>query len=670
MPGVHGHPKDRILLSGPDSLSWMLVAGGGAVLVIGAHLAGTTPFAAINASLILSGFALAGLGLTRAFSAEIPRRVWASLARPATWLGIEPRRLLLVGLGLASALAARSAAGDGSLVHSPLATPLWVAGIALAVAGLWVREQKRTCARWPTWEVALLAAITLAGLALRAWEAGSLPRVLSGDEGSAGMIGWEFRTGERDNLLSLGWYYFPALYFWIVSLFQAVFGRSVEAIRWVSSLGGALTIVALYVAARALYGRTVALWSALWLTTFHHHLFFSRVAYNNIWDGFFLIAAAGALWRGWSEGRRAFFLAAGVLIGLAQYFYATSHVALAVILVWLLLLAWRARRSAPAASDAPAPRDRAASALSMGIAAAVTVMPLGLLYLDYPGAIAFAAGRVSLFVPGWTDVARSFGLSPLGFVLEQTWVTALGLTVAELEGVYYAPGVPLLFGLSMLLFLLGLGICLLRCRDPRYSLPLLVLLATLLVGGLSIQAPNSQRMILLPPFAAILVALPLHEVWRRLAAAWPRTGPAVAILGTVLILFAMAENARHFFLDYLPDETYAGVNAEVAQAMATFLAEQDPSAEVYFLGGERMYFDSFASLTYLWPEAHGQDLVSPYALPNEAGPEGTHRFFILLPEVEDVLPSLTTRFGEGTIIRRYNRVGRILFTVFEVGQTP
>src|SRR3989304_1052837 len=184
----------------------------------------------------------------------------------------------------------------------------------------------------------------------------------------------------------------------------------------------------------------------------------------------------------------------------------------------------------------------------MGLVAAACAMPLGLLYLEHPGALLFAANRVSLFVPGWTDVARSFGLTPLGFILEQTWVTALGLTIAELKGVYFDPGVPLLFGLSALPFLAGLAICLLPARDPRYSLPLLIIAASLLVGGLSIQAPNSQRLILLPPFAPLRVALPLDELRGGWAPAGPRTALVSAALGTVLTLVAMLETARHFFV--------------------------------------------------------------------------------------------------------------------------
>jgi hypothetical protein len=127
-----------------------------------------------------------------------------------------------------------------------------------------------------------------------------------------------------------------------------------------------------------------------------------------------------------------------------------------------------------------------------------------------------------VLIPGWTaEAAAALGTTAAGLVLEQIWVTALGLTVAELQGVYYAPGVPMLISVSAVLFVAGLVLCLMRIRDPRYSLLLLVGAGAILLGGLSIQAPNSQRLLYVAPALALMVVLPLEAVREWSARRWP-----------------------------------------------------------------------------------------------------------------------------------------------------
>ncbi|MEW6567191.1 MAG: glycosyltransferase family 39 protein [Chloroflexota bacterium] len=510
------------------SFPWLPLAAGALLLLLALHLFRETPYLWLNAIIASVGVVFAAAGAWGLLRGTWPVWLEPGLARVAAWVDVRADRLVLALLGLLLSAAARSAAGDGSLVHSPTAAPLWVAGITLVVVGLGRKQDRPGSRRWPLWEILLVIALGLGSLWLRAWRAESWPHVLSGDEGSVGMTAWEFRAGQRDNLLSLGWWSFPALYFWLVSLSQAVFGRTVEAIRWVSALGGAPTVVALYAAARSMFGRPVAIWSALWLSGFHHHLFFSRVAYNNIWDGLFFIVAAGSIWHGWNRGRRSAYLWAGLALGLGQYFYTTSHLALLVLGIWLILL-HRPRRASPD----PAPRGGWPDVACLALVTVAAVLPLALLYLEHPESLVYTSERVTLFPPGWEQVAETLGLTPLGLVLEQMGVTALGFVVAELEGVYYAPGVPLLFSLSALFFVVGLIICLLHLRDPRYVLPLLTLAGTVVVGGLSIQAPNGQRMMLLPPMLALMVALPLSRhgcgsagLGRSRIGPWWRAAPA------------------------------------------------------------------------------------------------------------------------------------------------
>jgi hypothetical protein len=233
-----------------------------------------------------------------------------------------------------------------------------------------------------------------------------------------------------------------------------------------------------------------------------------------------------------------------------------------------------------------------------------------------------------------------------------------------MQGVYYASGAPLLISLSGVFFFGGLAICLARLRQPPYSLWLLILVGTILAGGLSIQAPNSQRLLYLSPALAMLVVLPLEEAWRWTRAHWPQGRSAVMGSGAILLAVMLAQNLDHLFLRYFPREEYGSLNGAVAQEMIAILPAFPPGTPLYFFGGERMGFASIPSLAYLLPQASATDAGSAGDVPADA----TDLLAIVLPEQGPVLADMKQRYPEGTGLRRYNRFGRALFDLWAVGE--
>ena len=580
-----------------------------------------------------------------------------SIDRFARWLTITPRKGWTIILGLLFSTAAFAATGDNAMALSRVAAPLWLAGIALTVTGCWKTSPPQEHKRWDRWEIAIIVALTLASLILRTWGADHMPYVLSGDEGSAGLTAWEFLDGRRNNILGLGWFSFPSLYFWILSLSQRLLGRTVIAIRWVSAIAGAFTIPALYWACRSLFNRRVATISAAWLMAFHHHIFFSRVAYNNIWDGLFFVLALGALWNAWKTNDRRSFLLAGLALGLAQYFYTTSHLIPILLALWMI---WLARRGEGWKSRLP-------GIVCMALAALSVSLPLVLLYLRHPESLFFTASRVSMLVPGWIGpAAEALGTTPLGLVFEQILVTALGVTVAEIQGVYYGSGIPMLIGASAWVFWIGLVYCAIRFREARCGLILITILSTLLIGGLSIQAPNGQRMLLLSPILAILIASTLDRFYVFITGRWPRTKPVVAVGISLLIVLMVGENIKHLFLDYFPAENYGSLNGEVTQEIIELLEVEPPQTALFFIGGERMSVHSIPSLAYLLPDAQSYDLPPPYDLPHDFSPQGSYTLIAILPEEIAAFEKITSSHADGTTQPRYNRHGRLLFYLHKV----
>ncbi len=128
-------------------------------------------------------------------------------------------------------------------------------------------------------------------------------------------------------------------------------------------------------------------------------------------------------------------------------------------------------------------------------------------------------------------------------------------------------GAPLLISVSAVLFVAGLLICLWRIRDPRYSLPLLVLAGAILMGGLSIQAPNSQRLLYMAPALALMVVLPLEDARDWSARHWPGGRHALSVLAGLLVIVMLTQNLDLLFGRYFPREEYGSVHGEVTQEM-------------------------------------------------------------------------------------------------------
>ncbi len=313
----------RILFSkhpNPNQRSYArnLLIVGALVLTVGVHLLSRSPHLAIVSFLLCFGVAAIIWGAVITLSNRALTWTKKALEIIAALFGVSTLQPFFVITGLSLSLATRAAAGDGLRVFSPFANILWLLGIILTIAGCWRWQTKRLTNSVPKlnlgakyrWELIGIIGLFFMSLLLRGWAAKDMPYVLNDEEASIGLVGWEFVAGERDNLFSSAWGSYPTLYFWLLSVSQTLFGRTVNAIRWVSAFGGALTVITLYWTARQMFGRRVAIWSAAWLLAFHHHLFFSRVAYNNIWDGFFLILIIGALWKGWKSDLRGYYLLA------------------------------------------------------------------------------------------------------------------------------------------------------------------------------------------------------------------------------------------------------------------------------------------------------------------------------------------------------------------------
>jgi hypothetical protein len=285
-------------------------------------------------------------------------------------------------------------------------------------------------------------------------------------------------------------------------------------VRLVPALAGALTPLALYFAARPLFGTRAALLAAALLAGSAWHLSLSRLAFAATLGPPLTLLAIGLAWRALAtkdEGRRtkdggqlrrrplSFGLGlssaraptlftrhvleavlAGCATGLAIYTYHPSRLTpLLIALAAAIRLGWDQR-----AWRAALPR-----LLLLGASAALVAWPLIGYALEHRSSFSQRIGQTSIF-----NSDSLAGRAPLARVEENVGLN-LGLWSERGDriGRHNLPDAPMLDPLTGAAFVIGAGLALTRLRDRRALLLATWLGVALIPGIFSIEAPHAVR---------------------------------------------------------------------------------------------------------------------------------------------------------------------------------
>lgn len=433
-------------------------------------------------ALLVHGLALAAGALLLALLTEIN----TGLLNIAALRGVSLHAqfaLLVVGLGLV-ALGLGGKLRCGQPEHGS-ATVLQQGVDAGKLARSWR-------AAWP---LAALLAITALALALRLAGLGTAVRLFIDETHFSTAVMTLLPAPNRPLLEPFSSITaFPWLYPYWQSLAVSAFGRSLEALRLVSAIIGALGAPALYLLARALFDRRTALLAALLLATFPPHIHFSRIGLNNIADPLMGTLALAFLMRGLRSGSQWDFALSGIALGLTQYFYEGGRFIFPILII--LWLCWRilTRRMQP--------RDY--EGLARCIAAALLVaLPIYITLLA--GGFPLAQRFVTAGVGGsyWLRVQAYRALqSP-----EQQFIWPFTIYISQPETEQYYGGA---FGLILPalapFFLIGVFALLGRPRAPGIVLPLWALLTSLGNMLLTDSAISARYVVVFPALMLITAA--------------------------------------------------------------------------------------------------------------------------------------------------------------------
>lgn len=606
------------------------------------------------------GFVCFLLGTKTAVAKTPPRWLIAVTDKATSYLHINVGQLALILIAPCFSLIAVLAAGEKVVARdwlvSLMAFAVSIGMILLGFTSLQDDGDAIERVDIKRWDIVFPIFLFLIALLLRGVATSQFPNTFSGDEGSSGLHAAMFLDGRASNILTVGWFSFPALFFAVQAMTIALLGQTIEALRLFSAFGGALAVVATYFMALFFFDRVTAVLAAIYLLASHYHVHMSRIGLNNVWDSFFGVIAFAGLWHGWKTGKRASFLICGLALGIGQYFYVSMRVLPLIFLIWAgAAFIWKR----------PLFKRRLPGLIATAVISMVVVLPLGIFFGRHPDEFNAPLNRVSIMT-GWLEQTMLATGQTMPQVLSgQMKLAALGFTHEPLR-LLYNPGAPLLLSGAAALFFIGLLWGMVHF-DLRYLLLFLPILTTIISSGLSQSPPASQRFILVMPIVAILIAVPLGQAARLLRPMWPRFGNVIVVGTAVIILWISLLDINYYFTDVFENGyKLGGINTYTATEIAYYLQEEEiQHQKVYFFGFPRMGYYSLSTIPYLAPEMIGEDVVDPLQAP-PAWVLDMPTLFIFLPERANEFRYVQVTYPSGNYREFVDDEGILLFSAYEV----
>jgi hypothetical protein len=589
------------------------------------------------------------------------------------WASRNPMRIAVALSGVAFVILA----GLNSLQMPSVASfggpvLLWIGGVgcflaafipAFPVVALWHRVTGRV--RRCRMELLGLGALLLVALLVRVIDLEHIPVNLGGDEGTQGLAALQLIEPPLGNPFSTGWYSVPTMSFFAYGLVMRAVGATVAGLRLLSALVGTATVLTTFLLARELWGKSVA-WSAgAVLACGHYHLHFSRLGSNQIGDGLFVTLALWLLARGIRLRRPILFALSGAVVGLGWYGYFGARL---VGIIMALYLAWLFVMESRTTSAVGFLNRYGHLLLVLILAAGVVVAPLALYYAEHPDTLASRADQVSVLSRGWLEHEKAYtGRSAASILLRQFGRAISAFHYTPDPTYWYHPSVPFLDIVSGVFVVLGMVWAVVRWRQSGNTLLLIWFWTAVVMGwALTENPPSGQRMVIVAPAAALLVALGIE--WVLGFARRTFTGNEAVLGGlsaAVLALIALL-NLYHYFVVYTPSGVYGNPTAEVATRLGRYLRQQDDGLPVRFYGPPSMYWD-IGNLRFLVPDAVGTDVHPPEQGGAQAAP-GQSAHYVFLPHRLDELDQVRQQLPGGVEQPFYSEFdGRLLFTLYTVG---
>ena len=398
---------------------------------------------------------------------------------------------------------------------------LWGLALLLILVGAWLmgavgRGSPRAATALRLWPASrrnrwleVLAVILILALAifLRTYRFNSIPPGIYVDETNGALDSLYILQGRDVSPFGTGWYGTPnGFLYYMAGLFKLL-GANWLSLKLVSLIAAILTIPAVYLLGRLMFGPLAGLCAMLLMAVSRWHLSMSRWGWNETAPPLFQVLATFFLIRGLRDRRAFDYTLSGLLMGLSIYTYLSARLAAATIILYILI--WIL--TDPSGVYASLKRSWLGIGL-FALAALVAVTPIAVTYITDPFTMNNRVAEISVF----RDIRDQGSVQPLvqniGDILKFFHQTG------DHQGKHNLPDEPMADPITGLLFAIGLGYSILRWRDQRYALLLLWLVLGLAGSFLSShhESPQSYRSLTALPAVVLLAADILDHVVRTI----------------------------------------------------------------------------------------------------------------------------------------------------------
>ncbi|MBL8090422.1 MAG: glycosyltransferase family 39 protein [Anaerolineales bacterium] len=422
---------------------------------------------------------------------------------------------------------------------------------------------------------------------------GQLPRVLDGDEGSVGNFARATVNGVLMNPFAL-WENFGALYLQLINISMRLFGYNAFGLRLLPAIGGVLAIPAVYLFARWVGGKRIALIAAVMIAISHSHLHFSRissVAYiQDAWliplELYFLISGL--------EKRQSWRTAlSGVLLAIHYSVYLTSQIITGLVLIYMLILfifyrTWFTQRLS--------------QAFAFWGGFLLSILPSALFAYYNPNEFMNRLGSSGTFQTGYVqNVMSTTGQSAFEVLVGRVVHAFLSLFYYPALDFYGSPS-PMMSMISGVMLLAGLGIILWQIRKPAYLLLNGYIWGSAVAIGVFATPPSadSYRMLMALPAAVIIAAIGIDKILEIIGLSWANARQAYTFTVTALLTSLLFFNLWTYYAEFAGQCRFA---ADLAGRFATYLGVQlqeiDNENRVYMLSDEYYFHGSHPSTLFL-----------------------------------------------------------------------
>lgn len=461
----------------------------------------------------------------------------------------------------------------------------WNREVSLAAIWAWIKQNRN--------ELLSVLGVTLLAAVFRFYKLGGIPRILDGDEGLIGLFAQTTTSGELANPFAL-WENFGAMYLQLINTSIGLFGGNAFALRLLPAIGGTLAIPSIYLLARWIGGRKIALIAALIIAASHTHIHFSRIVSVAYIHGTWLAPLELYLLLSGLEKRQSWRTAlSGIILAIHFSVYLTAQVIVVLVLLFMLLSATLYRQWF---------KERWVQALVFWGGFLTLILPSTYYILKNPDEFFSRMSANGTFQSGWLQLTmETTGQSALEILFGRFVHAFLSLTYYPAFD-FYGSNSPVMSMITSALFLAGLVIALLRIRKSEY-----LLLngyfwgATFSVGVFAIPpSADSYRMLMALPAAFIMAALGLDQILEAFGFGWKNNRSAYIFSASAVLTSLLIFNVWTYYGDFAGKCRFGN---DLAGRFASYLGSYAGSVEneypIYLLSDTNYFYGSHGSTDFL-----------------------------------------------------------------------